>query len=123
MGRILKAFVVLVTIGFLDVVLFDGINYDPVACKEIGVRRAGLHQGKNEAYFLYFFIAHVYDSILNPWHWTDDMRTESLTSGDFNLSKGLKVVDVGAGTGFTTIGVLQQGVSPQDVRLDVNVVW
>ena len=60
---------------------------------------AGLHQGKTEAYLLYFFIAHVYDNILNPWHWTPDMREASLSSGDFGLRSGLVVADVGAGTG------------------------
>lgn len=64
---------------------------------------------------LYFFIAHIYDNILNPWHWTDDMRKASLTSGNFGLAPGLKVVDVGAGTGFTTIGVLEEKVTPGDV--------
>jgi SAM-dependent methyltransferase len=77
----------------------------------------GLHQGKNEAFMLYFFIAHIYDNFLNPWHWTDEMRTASLTSGSFDLGPNLTVADVGAGTGFTTIGVLQQGVLPSNVMM------
>lgn len=112
-----KAVVVLFLIGVLDIYLLDGINFDPIAAEDVGIRRQGLHQGKNEAYFLYFFIAHVYDNFLNPWHWNEEMRASSLTSGDFGLGPGLKVADVGCGTGFTTIGVVEQGVAAADIHM------
>jgi len=60
---------------------------------------------------LYFFIAHIYDNVLNPWHWTEEMRTRALSNA-FELSSDLHVLDVGAGTGFTSIGVLERGISP-----------
>ena len=69
------------------------------------VRRLGFHQGKDEAFMLYFFISHFYDHVLNPWHWDIPMRDEALSHGDFR--PGLKTVDVGAGTGFNTMGVLK----------------
>lgn len=112
-----KGLVVLFLIGVLDIYLLDGINFDPIAAEDVGIRRQGLHQGKNEAYFLYFFIAHIYDGILNPWHWTAEMRASSLSSGDFGLAAGLKVADVGCGTGFTTIGVTEQGVKAADIHM------
>eukprot|EP00040_Diaphanoeca_grandis_P017624 m.92273 g.92273 ORF g.92273 m.92273 type:complete len:663 (+) comp26534_c0_seq1:103-2091(+) len=114
---ILKVFAILLVIGVVDVFILDGINHDPVAAPDVGVHRVGLHQGKNEAYFLYFFIAHIYDNILNPWHWTEEMRQEALTSGDFGLEQGMKVADVGCGTGFTTIGVTEQGVLAADIHM------
>jgi MPBQ/MSBQ methyltransferase len=81
------------------------------AASEGGTRRLGSHQGKWEAKVLYFFIAHIYDNVLNPWHWTEEMRSRALSNA-FELSSGLSVLDVGAGTGFTSLGVLEQGVSP-----------
>jgi hypothetical protein len=66
-------------------------------------RRIGLHQGKTEARWLYFFISHVYDQVLNPWHWDEPMRGKALEQCQFD--KTHKVVDVGAGTGFTSTGV------------------
>lgn len=35
-------------------------------------------QHKNEAKVFYAFLAQVYDYIVNPGHWTVDMRTEAL---------------------------------------------
>lgn len=68
------------------------------------VRRLGLHQDKSQAYWLYFFIAHIYDGVLNPWHWTEAMRDQALVHAD--LQKTHEAIDVGAGTGFTSIGVI-----------------
>jgi len=43
------------------------------------------------------------------------MRSEALDPAD--LSAELKVYDVGAGTGFTTLGVLECGVRPENVTM------
>ena len=60
--KLLAVFLSLFTIGVLD-------RLGTVS--SAGIRRLGAHQGKEEAYWLYFFISHGYDSILNPWHWTE----------------------------------------------------
>jgi len=114
---VLKVLFILLVIGVIDTFILEGITYDPIAAPDVGVRRVGLHQGRNEAYFLYFFIAHIYDNVLNPWHWTEEMRESALTSGDFGLQQGFKVADVGCGTGFTTIGVTEQGVLAKDIHM------
>ena len=48
----------------------------------------------------------VYDHIINPGHWTEDMREEALEPADLN-DPNLTVVDVGGGTGFTTLGIVR----------------
>jgi MPBQ/MSBQ methyltransferase len=131
-------------VGVLDSLVAGGTTYNAVACSEIasttgsaesgptgptgstdrqqctGIKRLGFHQGKTEAKWLYFFIAHVYDAVLNPWHWTTAMRDTALNGVDgnlFDLKSGLRVCDVGAGTGFTSIGVLNAGVRPNDLSM------
>ena len=51
------------------------------------VRRLGLHQDKSQAYWLYFFIGHIYDQYLNPWHWT----TVNFTGGGY-WEKGVESI-------------------------------
>ena len=55
-----------------------------------------------------------YDKNVNPFFWNEPMRTESLKLGKFETN--LKVVDVGAGTGFTTEGIVKQ-VNPENVTM------
>jgi len=74
-----------------------------------------LIQGKDEAKLFYAFLSKVYDHIVNPGHWTEDMRTEALKP--LKLSPGQTVYDVGGGTGFCTLGVIASGVSPSDITL------
>ena len=45
-----------------------------------------------------------YDNVLNPWHWTAEMRDQALEFAD--LQSGHSAIDVGAGTGFTSVGVI-----------------
>ena len=128
-------------IGVLDTFVAGGTTYDAVACVDgdgsatipshansaeansqswAGIKRLGFHQGKTEAKWLYFFIAHIYDAVLNPWHWTDAMRDAALggvEGNTFGLAKGMRVCDVGAGTGFTSIGVLNSGVAARDLTM------
>ncbi|KAF6255464.1 plant-type MPBQ/MSBQ methyltransferase [Scenedesmus sp. NREL 46B-D3] len=63
-------------------------------------------QHKAEAFWFYRFLSIVYDHIVNPGHWTEDMRTDALVPAKLD-SPDLKVVDVGGGTGFCTLGVVQ----------------
>jgi len=63
-------------------------------------------QHKKEAFWFYRFLSIVYDHIINPGHWTEDMREEALEPADLN-SRDLVVVDVGGGTGFTTLGIVK----------------
>ncbi|XP_020534189.1 2-methyl-6-phytyl-1,4-hydroquinone methyltransferase, chloroplastic isoform X2 [Jatropha curcas] len=63
-------------------------------------------QHKKEAFWFYRFLSIVYDHVINPGHWTEDMRDEALEPADL-FSRNLKVVDVGGGTGFTTLGIVK----------------
>ncbi|CAA0828062.1 2-methyl-6-phytyl-1-4-hydroquinone methyltransferase- chloroplastic [Striga hermonthica] len=63
-------------------------------------------QHKKEAFWFYRFLSIVYDHVINPGHWTEDMRDEALEPADLS-SRNLTVVDVGGGTGFTTLGIVK----------------
>ncbi len=63
-------------------------------------------QHKQEAFWFYRFLSIVYDHVINPGHWTEDMREEALEPADLN-DPDLVVVDVGGGTGFTTLGIVK----------------
>lgn len=69
-------------------------------------RGRGLIQHKREAFWFYRFLSIVYDTIVNPFHWTKKMRDRSLLQAQLS-SRNLKTVDVGGGTGFCTEGVVQ----------------
>lgn len=72
-------------------------------------------QHKKEAFWFYRFLSIVYDHVINPGHWTEDMRDDALEPADL-YSRYLKVVDVGGGTGFTTLGIVKH-VNPENVTL------
>ncbi|GLC41707.1 hypothetical protein PLESTB_000685800 [Pleodorina starrii] len=74
-----------------------------------------LIQHKNEAYWFYAGLSQVYDHIVNPGHWTEDMREEALVPAKLD-DPNLKVVDVGGGTGFTTLGIVKT-IAPENVTL------
>lgn len=63
-------------------------------------------QHKQEAFWFYRFLSIVYDHVINPGHWTEDMREDALLPADLN-DPNLTVVDVGGGTGFATLGVVK----------------
>jgi MPBQ/MSBQ methyltransferase len=63
----------------------------------------------------YAFLAQVYDHIVNPGHWTPSMRSDALAP--LKLAPTHRVVDVGAGTGFCTQGVVAAGVPPTAVTM------
>src|SRR5919106_840505 len=62
-------------------------------------------QHKREAFWFYFVVSRVYDRWVNPLFWTPAMRTRALELA--RLGPGLDVVDVGAGTGFASEGIVE----------------
>ena len=73
-----------------------------------------LIQHKKEAFWFYRFLSIVYDTIVNPGHWTEDMREAALKPAKLEWPY-LDTVDVGGGTGFCTIGIIQAGVKPENI--------
>ena len=63
-----------------------------------------LIQHKREAYWFYRFLSLGYDRWVNPLFWTPAMRALALEEA--RLEPGLTVLDAGAGTGFTTEGIV-----------------
>jgi MPBQ/MSBQ methyltransferase len=73
-------------------------------------------QHKREAYWFYFVVSRVYDRWVNPLFWTPAMRTRALALA--RLGPGLDVVDIGAGTGFTTEGIVEHAEPARVTLLD-----
>ncbi|MEA2180646.1 MAG: methyltransferase [Solirubrobacteraceae bacterium] len=73
-------------------------------------------QHKREAYWFYFVVSRVYDRWVNPLFWTAAMRSQALELA--RLGPGLDVVDVGAGTGFTTEGIVEHADPSRVTLLD-----
>ncbi|XP_045819151.1 2-methyl-6-phytyl-1,4-hydroquinone methyltransferase, chloroplastic-like isoform X2 [Trifolium pratense] len=63
-------------------------------------------QHKKEAFWFYRFLSIVYDNMLNFGPWTEDMREEALEPVDL-YDRNMRVVDVGGGTGFSTLGIVK----------------
>jgi MPBQ/MSBQ methyltransferase len=76
-----------------------------------------LLQHKREAWWFYRFLSVVYDRV-NPLFWTEAMRTEALALAELGGEPALRVLDVGAGTGFTTEGIVGRVGPEQVVMLD-----
>ena len=64
----------------------------------------GYLEDKRRARLFYRYLSHVYDHV-NPFVWTEEMRSEALARLD--ITAGDVVLDVGCGTGFGTVGLLQ----------------
>jgi MPBQ/MSBQ methyltransferase len=73
-------------------------------------------QHKAEAYWFYRVVSLGYDHWINPLFWTEPMRDAALALARLDRPD-LDVVDVGAGTGFTTAGILKRGVAPGRVTM------
>jgi MPBQ/MSBQ methyltransferase len=73
-----------------------------------------LIQHKREAYWFYRFLSLGYDRWVNPLFWTPEMRAAALEEA--RLERGLTVLDAGAGTGFTTEGIVAH-VDAADVTM------
>jgi len=77
--------------------------------------RMGLIQHKREAYWFYRFLSLGYDRWVNPLFWTPAMRARALEAARLD-APGLEVLDAGAGTGFTTEGIVER-VDPARVTM------
>jgi MPBQ/MSBQ methyltransferase len=74
-----------------------------------------LIQHKKEAYWFYRFLSTGYDRWVNPLFWTPVMRDTALRGARLS-SRDLEVLDAGAGTGFTTEGIVA-AVDPARVTM------
>jgi MPBQ/MSBQ methyltransferase len=74
-----------------------------------------LVQHKKEAYWFYRFLSLGYDEWVNPLFWTTRMRERALAAARLD-DPGLDTLDVGAGTGFTTEGIVAR-VDPARVTM------
>ena len=75
----------------------------------------GLIQHKREAYWFYRFLSLGYDDWVNPLFWTPQMREQALAAARLDR-RDLETLDAGAGTGFTTEGIVEH-VDPQRVTM------
>ena len=75
-----------------------------------------LIQHKREAYWFYRFLSLGYDRWVNPLFWTAAMRALALEEA--RLEPGLTVLDAGAGTGFTTEGIVARVDAARVTMLD-----
>ncbi|KAM0883867.1 hypothetical protein ACQ4PT_031341 [Festuca glaucescens] len=75
-----------------------------------------LIQHKREALWFYRFISIGYDHVFNPGQYTEDMRDVTMDEHANLRRPNLKVVDVGGGTGFTTLRIVRH-VDPENVTL------
>jgi MPBQ/MSBQ methyltransferase len=63
-------------------------------------------QHKREAYWFYRVLSPLYDRWVNPMFWTPAMRTAALRLARLD-DRDLRLLDVGAGTGFSTEGIVE----------------
>jgi MPBQ/MSBQ methyltransferase len=79
--------------------------------------RMGLIQHKREAYWFYRFLSLGYDRWVNPLFWTAPMRDRALDVARLD-DPGLETLDAGAGTGFTTEGIVRRVAAEKVTMLD-----
>src|ERR687895_117244 len=63
-------------------------------------------QHKREAYWFYRVLSPLYDRWVNPMFWTPTMRSAALELARLS-DEDLRLLDVGAGTGFSTEGIVE----------------
>ncbi|KAA8494213.1 2-methyl-6-phytyl-1,4-hydroquinone methyltransferase, chloroplastic [Porphyridium purpureum] len=80
-------------------------------------KRRGMMQHKREAFWFYRWLSFFYDVVVNPFHWTREMRDEALLRAQLD-SPCLRVVDVGGGTGFSTLGIVRYVAARYVVLMD-----
>jgi MPBQ/MSBQ methyltransferase len=76
-----------------------------------------LIQHKREAYWFYRFLSLGYDDWVNPLFWTPEMRERALVAARLDR-RDLETLDAGAGTGFTTEGIVERVDPPHVTMLD-----
>jgi MPBQ/MSBQ methyltransferase len=76
-----------------------------------------LIQHKREAYWFYRFLSMGYDRWVNPLFWTPEMRAQALDEAGLDTPE-LTVLDAGAGTGFTTEGIVERVAAAGVTMLD-----
>jgi MPBQ/MSBQ methyltransferase len=76
-----------------------------------------LIQHKREAWWFYRFLSMGYDDWVNPLFWTERMRAEALDAARLD-SPALETLDAGAGTGFTTAGIVERVDAARVTMLD-----
>jgi MPBQ/MSBQ methyltransferase len=76
-----------------------------------------LIQHKREAYWFYRVVSLVYDRWVNPLFWTEAMRTQALEPARLD-DPALETLDAGAGTGFTTEGIVAHVDAERVTMLD-----
>ena len=64
-------------------------------------------QHKKEAYWFYRALSPLYDRWVNPLFWTAEMRSAALELARLDDAR-LRTLDAGAGTGFSTEGIVEQ---------------
>jgi len=74
-----------------------------------------LIQHKREAYWFYSVLSRLYDRWVNPLFWTGAMRDAALAEARLD-DPALDTLDAGAGTGFTTEGIVDR-VDPARVTM------
>ena len=74
-----------------------------------------LIQHKKEALWFYRFVSPLYDRWVNPLFWTPRLRGDALRLARLD-DPALRTVDVGAGTGFSTEGIVEQ-IDPAAVTM------
>jgi MPBQ/MSBQ methyltransferase len=74
-----------------------------------------LIQHKREAYWFYRFLSLGYDEWINPLFWTPPMRARALAAARLDR-RDLETLDAGAGTGFTTEGIVER-IDPRRVTM------
>lgn len=72
-------------------------------------------QHKKEAYWFYRFVSPLYDRWVNPLFWTPPLRSRALALARLDDAE-LRTLDVGAGTGFATEGIVER-VRPDRVTM------
>jgi MPBQ/MSBQ methyltransferase len=76
-----------------------------------------LIQHKQEAYWFYRFLSLGYDDWINPLFWTPRMRAQALAAARLDR-RDLDTLDAGAGTGFTTEGIVEHVDAHRVTMLD-----
>ncbi|KAH1229992.1 2-methyl-6-phytyl-1,4-hydroquinone methyltransferase, chloroplastic [Glycine max] len=84
-----------------------GNKYMTPRCSISSLSPASQPGFNKEAFWFYKFLATtVYDHVINPWHWTEDMRDNALEHADV-YDRKVRMVDVEGGAAFTTLGIVK----------------